>query len=217
MRCRPALILVSFALALPAMANQPGSVAASDGWKLSSEGDGIKIYSRAHPNSPVKEFRAVGEIEAPSREVHAVIDDVASYPEFMPYVTQCLLLKRDEDSILTYQRISTKIVCDRDFTLRIREKSWASPDGLTFLNQWQIANGLGPPEKPGVIRVKICEGSWLLEPSSAVRTKATYSVCSDSAGKVPVFLANHFSQVSIRKIFEVVRKQVKDPKYATAE
>ncbi len=68
-----------------------------------------------------------------------------------------------------------------------------------------------------MIRVKICEGSWLLEPSSAVTTKATYSVCSDSAGKVPVFLVNHFSQVSIRKIFEVIRKQVKDPKYAVAE
>ena len=217
MHRRAALILASLALALPSMAEEPASIAAADGWKFSSEGDGIKIYSRAHANSLVKEFRAVGEIVARSREVHAVIDDIASYPEFMPYVTQCLLLKRDEDSILTYQRISPRIVCDRDYTLRIREKSWASSDGLTFLNQWQIANELGPPEKPGVIRVKVCEGSWLLQPSSLMTTKATYSVCSDSAGKVPVFLANHFSQVSIRKVFEVVRKQVKDPKYSAAE
>jgi hypothetical protein len=215
---RPAgLILLSFALALPAMADQPGLIAPADGWKFSSECDGIKIYSRAHPNSPIKEFRAIGKIEACSREVHAVIDDIARYPEFMPYVTECVLLKRDTDSILTYQRISPGMVCDRDYTLRISEKSWQSPDGFTFLNRWQAANEFGPPEKPGVVRVKICQGSWLLEPSGPAKTKATYSVCSDSAGKVPAFLANHFSEVGIREVFEVVRKQVKDPKYAVAE
>jgi hypothetical protein len=217
MRFPIALIVVSLAPVVCAMADQSDSVAASDGWKFSSEQRGVKIFSRPHPGSAVKEFRAVGEIEACSREVHAVIDDIHGYPSFMPYTVECRLLKRETDSILAYQRISPKIVCDRDYTLRIWETSWPGADGFTFLNRWQTANASGPPKVPGVLRVKLCKGSWLLEPSSKTTTRATYSVCSDSCGKAPAFLANEFSQVGIREVFAAVREQVKNPKYAVAE
>jgi Polyketide cyclase / dehydrase and lipid transport len=208
---------ISLGLAVYAMGGQPDSVAATGGWKFSSEKAGIKIFSRPHPGGTVKEFMAIGEIEACSREVHAVIDDIGDYSSFMPYTAECQLLKREADSILTYQRISPKVVCDRDYTLRIWETSWAGPDGFTFLNRWHAVNALGPPKKPGVLRVKLCEGSWLLEPASKTTTKATYSVCSDSCGKAPAFIANEFSQIGIRKVFAAVRQQVKDPKYSVAE
>ena len=210
-------VAFSFALVVCARADQPDSVASTDGWKLSSEKHGIKIFSRPHPGSPVKEFRAIGDIEACSREVHAVIDDIDGYPSFMPYMAECQLVKREADSILIYQRISPKIVCDRDYTLRIWETSWAGPGGFTFLNRWQAANSLGPPKKSGVMRVKLCRGSWLLEPSGKSTTKATYSVCNDSCGKAPTFIANQFSQIGIRQVFAAVRQQVRNPKYAVAE
>jgi hypothetical protein len=215
---RPALfVAISFALAVCASADQPDSVASSDGWKFTSEKGGIKIFSRPHHGSPVKEFRAIGDIEACSREVHAVIDDIDGYPSFMPYMAECQLVKREADSLLIYQRISPKIVCDRDYTLRIWETSSAGPDGFTFLNRWQAANALGPAKKPGVMRVQLCNGSWLLEPSSKTTTKATYSVCSDSCGKAPAFIANQFSLIGIREVFAAVRQRVKNPKYSVAQ
>ena len=105
----------------------------------------------------MKEFQAIGAIDAPTGAVHAVIDDFENYPHFMPYTVECRLLKREADSIITYQRLSPKIAEDRDYTLRVRKKSWPGPEGLTYLDQWKQANELGPAEKKGVVRVKVCK------------------------------------------------------------
>jgi hypothetical protein len=62
--------------------------------------------------------------------------------------------------------------------------------------------------------VKLCEGSWLIEPSGPNQTRATYSICTDSGGALPAFVANAASEIGIRKIFTAVRKQVKLAKYS---
>ena len=190
------------------------SVDPSEGWKLAVETKDVAIYSRSHADSRLKEFRAIGPIDAPACAVHAVIDDLENYPSFMPYTLECRLLKREADSIITYQRLSPKICQDRDYTLRVWKKSWAGPGGLIYLNRWEPANDLGPAEKKGVVRVKICDGGWLLEPDGAIKTRATYSVYTDSGGMIPAFIANRASQTGISKLFAAVRKQVKNPKYA---
>ena len=85
------------------------------------------------------------------------------------------------------------------------------------MSRWEPANELGPAEKKGIVRVKICDGGWLLEPDGAIKTRATYSVYTDTGGAIPAFLANHASQTGISRLFEAVRKQVKNPKYAAAD
>ena len=184
-------------------------------WKAVKQAGGVTIYSRPHPGSRLKEFKAIGAVDAPSKTVHNVIDDVAAYSSFMPYTKECRVIKRENDSIITYQRLSPKIVSDRDYTLRIQKKSWPAENGLAYSNHWEQANEEGPPEQTGVFRVKLCEGSWLLEPAGPNKTRATYYVFSDSGIHVPVFLANTISETGISKLFAAVRKQAKDPKYQT--
>jgi hypothetical protein len=195
-------------------AESSGSVNPNEGWKPASGSKDVAIYSRARAGSSLKEFRAIGAIDAPTSAVHAVLDDFENYPTFMPYTLECRLLKRESDSIITYQRLSPKICADRDYTLRVWKKSWPGSDGFSYLDQWQPANALGPAETKGVIRVKICDGTWLLEPHGAMKTRATYSVYSDTGGVIPAFIANQASRVGISKLFDAVRKQVKNPKYA---
>src|SRR6266487_4863702 len=211
--CPIATVLVLAGTA--ALRAQPtGSVNPSEGWKLTTQSKGVAIHARPHPGSSLKEFRAVGEIDAPSGTVHAVIDDLDNYSDLMPYVAECRLIKHESDSIITYQRLSPKICADRDYTLRVRKKSWPTAEGgLAYLNWWKPANELGPAEKPGVVRVTACDGGWLLEPNGANKTRATYSVYTDTGGLIPAFVANHASQIGIGRLFEAVRKQVKIPKY----
>ena len=187
--------------------------APKEDWTAVRQTNGIAIYSRPHPGSNLKEFKAIGEIDEPSTTVHNVIDDVESYTSFMPYTAECRVLQRNRDSILTYQRVSPKIVSDRDYTLRIEQKSWPVENGRAYLNEWQPANERGPAEKSGVYRVKLCNGSWLLEPAGPNKTRATYSVFTDSGIVVPPAVANTISETGISKLFAAVRKQVKDPKY----
>jgi hypothetical protein len=187
------------------------------GWKLVVQEKDVAIYSRPHPASPLKEFKAVGSVDAPTHAVSAVIDDFQNYPTFMPSVTECRIIKRDGDSIVGYQRLSPKVCADRDYTLRVWKESWRAPSGLVFMSHWSPANDLGPPEQKGVVRVKLCEGKWLLEPEGITKTRATYSIYTDTGGFIPSFLANHVSLTGIKRLFAAIRKQVKDPKYAAAQ
>jgi hypothetical protein len=199
------------------LASEPAPFSTSDGWTLSSESSGVTLYSRPHPGSSLKEFKAVGQIDAPADAVHNVIDDIEAYFRFMPFMAECRLIKREPDSIITYQHLSLKICHDRDYTLRVRETSWTGPNGLVYLNQWEPANESGPAEKKGIIRVKVCEGKWLLEPEDPTKTRATYTIYTDTGGAIPAFIANRASQIAIRRVFEAIRKQVKNPKYSSSE
>jgi hypothetical protein len=222
MLCRffPLALSIFVAGVRTASADPPAFSASSfdpnDGWKIATKVKDVTIYSRLHPGSHLKEFTAVGSIDASTRAVHAVLDDFENYPAFMPFTVETRLIKREGDSIVGYQRLSPKICADRDYTLRVWKKSWPAGGGLVFRVWWTSANEFGPPEKKGVMRVKVCDGSWLLEPDGALRTRATYSVFTDVGGLIPAFLANYASQTGINRLFEAMRKQVKDPKYALA-
>lgn len=210
-RMKSALITIFVTgIALSILAAEP----APDGdWKLIKQSNDVAIYSRPRQGSKLKEFKAIGGIDASTEKVHKVIDDVEAYPSFMPYTAEASVLERKDNSLITYQRISPKIVGDRDYTLRIKKKSWPAKFGIAYLNEWQPANEHGPREKPGVFRVKLCNGSWLLEPAEVNKTRATYHVFTDSGIRVPPLLANTISETGISKLFAAVRSQVKEPKY----
>jgi hypothetical protein len=207
-----------FALApIICIATEPGKPGdANSRWNLVTDRNGVMIYSRPHSGSSLKEFKATGGIGAPSGAVSQVIEDVDAYTSFMPYMTECRLLKRESNSVISYQRISPKICCDRDFTLRTYKSSWPGAAGIVYSNHWESANVFGPAKKPGVVRIELCQGSWLLEPTAANETHATYSVFTDTGGLIPAFIANHFSLTGIGEVFAAVRKQVKEPKYSLA-
>jgi Polyketide cyclase / dehydrase and lipid transport len=192
------------------------SVNPKEGWQLAVDAKDVIIYSRPHAESNLKEFKAIGFIDAPSSTLHAVIDDFENYPKFMPYTVECRLIKREGDAVIGYQRVAPKICEDRDYTLRVSKKSWPGAKGLTYMSQWQTANELGPPERKGIVRLKVCNGTWLLEPDGPTRTRATYSIYSETGGFIPPFIANHASMTGIKKLYAALRTQVKQPKYAAA-
>src|SRR5262249_25843014 len=134
----------------------------------------------------------------------------------MPFTTECRLIKQDGDTLIGYQRLSPKICADRDYTLRVWKKSWPVPDGIVYTSKWSPANELGPPEQKGVVRGKVCEGTWRFDPQGPAKTPPTYSIYTDSGGYLPAFIENHESLTGIRKLFAAVRKQVKESKYAQA-
>ena len=197
-------------------ADSSSSVNPKEGWKLAADAKDVIIYSRPHADSNLKEFKAIGTIDAPSSAVGAVIDDFENYPKFMPYTSECRLIKQEGDSVIGYQRVSPKICGDRDYTLRVSKKSWPGPKGLTYSSQWRTANELGPPERKGVVRLNVCNGAWLLEPDGPTKTRATYSIYSETGGFIPPFIANHASVTGIKQLYAAIRKQAKEPKYAAA-
>src|SRR5207244_12583518 len=83
------------------LAAEPAKSAdANDGWKLATERNGVTIYSRPHSGSFLKEFKAMGEIAAPSRAVCDVIEDVDAYPNLLLYMTECRMFRGVSDILM---------------------------------------------------------------------------------------------------------------------
>jgi hypothetical protein len=206
-----AVTFITSGLCASALASEPE---ASPGeWKFISDQDGVTIYRRQRTLS--KESKAVGDIAASTALVGAVLEDVESYTSFMPYTAECRVLKREGDMIVAYQRISAPMVSDRDYTIRVHTNVKKVAGGAIYSSHWATDNAAGPPEKRGVIRVNLCEGSWLLEPNGPNSTHATYQIYTDSGGLIPSFIKERAGPAGIRKLFDAIRKQVTNPKYAS--
>ena len=102
--------LLALCVAISSAAETAGS--RDDDWKLTSHRDGVFIYSRTRPGSSIKEFKAIGKIDASPRAVMSVVDDIDAYTRFMPYVIECREITRDAISITSYQRLSPPFCTD---------------------------------------------------------------------------------------------------------
>jgi hypothetical protein len=185
-----------------------------DGWTVVARDPDLTTYTRPRKGSALLECKGVGLIDAAPIVVKRVIDDTAEYPKFMPYVVETRTLSITDDTRIGYQRLAPPFVGDRDYTVRVkREAKPGRSGGTVYCNRWEAANDLGPAEQKGVTRVKITEGSWLLEPAPGGKTLATYSIYSDSGGGIPAMLLNKANKTAIPKLFDAVRKQTELEKY----
>jgi len=179
------------------------------GWTKAAEVDGITVFTRDRPGSEVKELKAVGTIDAPADAVWKVIRDYPRYRERMPYTEAAEVVATEEGGKLIwfYSRVAAPFVAKRDYTLKIVDESdWK--DGKGFLkSSWTLAGDRGPPPQPGVVRLKINIGSWLLEPrDDGRRTFVTYALYTDPGGSVPKFLVNQANGSAVPDVFRAIRR-----------
>jgi len=201
-----AVLIGALLAALPATAG---------GWEKAGVEDGVVIYNRDKEGSDVKEVKAIGTINAPNWVVKNVVDDVANYKDFMPYTKVSTLKKGKGDSVITYQYLEMPLVSNRDYTLRITDKSFVNKAGqVVYKNVWTPANHLGPKPKDGAVRLNINDGYWVLEPiDGGKKTKATYYVYTNPGGSIPSWIANRANFQAIPALFDAVKSQSKKAKY----
>ncbi len=177
-------------------------------WQEVSRSADVTVLTRIRDGSPIKELRAVGEIDAPLSRVRRVLHDVDSYPQFMPYTEQARVLSRDpaRHTAVQYMRLNPPIVGRRDFTILVHDDE---NSGDHYASHWEQANQLGPAAEQGITRVNVTEGSWKLEAiDGGKRTQATYTLYTDGGGDLPSFIVNLANKRSVVDLIVAVRKQV---------
>jgi len=183
-----------------------------EGWVEVSNTPKLKVYCRSRPGTSIKEYQVAGIIAAPNWVVENVLADAESYPQFMPCVAECKILKRDPSGYVSYQRISAPMISDRDYVLRIRVDERHSATGTTYIRHWGVEPKNAVPERSGVVRIKINDGSWTLEPLGD-ETKATYCIYSDPGGAIPATLLNLANRSTLPKVFAAVEKRAQQKQY----
>jgi hypothetical protein len=178
-------------------------------WQEVSRNTNLAIYIRHRADSPIEEVRGIGEFNAPVSVLKGILANVAKYSEFMPYTKESRVLPQDAQ--LLYMVLKPPLVGTLDYTIRVREESLKGPDGGTnYHSRWELANIDGPAPQPGVTRVTINEGSWLLE-AIGKQTRATYTLYTDGGG-IPPLIMNYANKQSVTRLFDALRTRMHEEK-----
>lgn len=175
----------------------------------------LTIFNRGRPGSDIKEVRAVGILECAPWLCKNVVDRVDKYPKFMPYTKEARIIKTTDTYMLSYQYLDMPFISDRDYTIKIRDKTYVDKSGtIIYKKAWEPANALGPKVKDGVVRLVVNEGYWEFKPiNGGAQSKATYYLYTDPGGALPAFLINKANTSAIPNLFEAVEKTSRDPFY----
>jgi hypothetical protein len=130
----------------------------------------------------------------------------------MPYTVEAKTLSRTEGDklMMVYNRLETPLVASRDYIIACKDESdWK--EGKGFLKVTWTAAGkeldAQMPEKKDVVRVRINDGYWLLEPrEDGKKTFATYYVYTSPGGSIPAFAINMANGMAVPKVFDSIRK-----------
>jgi hypothetical protein len=185
-------------------------------WVQINSNQNLTVYAKDRPGSSIKELRAVGLVDAPSWVILNVLDEVADYPDFMPYTTKAQLIERRAHETIIYFRWDPPLIGARDVTVAVTQSSSKRTDGKTnYQLYWEPISTVGPAPSPGVTRITLDEGSWKLEPTEdGKKTTVIYNLFTDGGGGLPAFVINMANKQSVNDLFQAIRKQVTLPKYS---
>ena len=185
-------------------------------WRQARNKDGIQVYTRAAAGSQFKEFRGVTELQTPISAIVAALQDVGSYPEWMPHSAASEVVARQGDTELVYRLITDAPwpVQDRDGIYRMR---FERPPGSRGVRIQLSALPGRLPEDPDYVRIQRLDGYWQLSPQADGVVRVVYQVLTDPAGKVPVWLVNSTVVNQPFKTLSALRRRVALPQYQNRE
>jgi hypothetical protein len=181
-----------------------------------SAAGGIEISERPRPGSDIHEVEAVAEVDVPPPAVLRALLDFDRCREQMPYAEEGQVVEREPGgkAVHLYAVIAAPLVSRRDYTIRLSDESdWRDGRGYLLL-AWTLSDR-GPPPRPGVVRVRVNEGAWRLEPiDEGRRTRLRYRLFTDPGGSLPAWAVDLGNRRVVPDVVEAVRRLALDPRYA---
>ncbi|MBI5014675.1 MAG: cyclase [Deltaproteobacteria bacterium] len=185
-------------------------------WEEKFRSEAVAVFARERPGTAVTELKAIGVVDAPPTAVFRLLGDYARYQEIMPYTEESLVVRAEKggEVVYVYSLVNAPLVSRRDYTLRIaNETEWNG--GRGFLRIRWTASGEGPAPRKGIVRVKVNDGSWTLEPlDNGLKTRATYLLFTDPEGSLPTWVVNKANSSAIPDIFAALRKHAGELRYS---
>jgi len=162
---------------------------ADEPWVLAKRADGITVYTRHVSDSPLKAFR--GEIDLPTsvERVLAVLGEADTFPDWLPDVADCELLRASERERYVYVETEAPWpVWNRDGVFHFTFRRDDPADGAAATVDVEALPDF-VPAREGKVRVPRSDGHWRIEPNAG-GVHVSYEIHADPGGSVPVWLAN---------------------------
>ncbi len=195
---------------------------AKGSWQLSKESEGIQVYVRDNPNSPLKVFRGIITLPATKlSSLVAVLDDINAMPKLL----------HDCQSASTIKEVGNKsstiyVVTKMPWPVKNRDSvvySVMTQDKKTkkVLIKMQ-SKPKAVPLKKGMVRVQTMSGYWEFMPviiagKESGNVKVTYELSLDPGGNLPQWLVNTLAVDFPFYTLNNLRQLVKKPIYRDAK
>jgi len=175
-------------------------------WELIDEDENLKLYSRAVPNSKIKEVKAQAFIKGTVKEACDILFDRLKHPEYFKYIEHSEVLKRTETCDWSYNVIDTPMVYDRDYL--VKSCKVKNPDGSVSVT-WEPFTDPKYPEKKKKVRVKINKGFWKFTQAGPEKLKVDYYIYTDPAGSLPLWIKNVANKKAVPNSIKDLENQIK--------
>jgi len=185
-------------------------------WKLSSEKDGIKIYTCQVPDSKVKAIKVECQVKATESQLVALLMDVNTSADWVYHTKSCVLIKQVSPSELYYySEVSLPWpVANRDFVAHLTVSQ--NPVTKVVVIDGPAVPGL-VPSKEGIIRINNSIGKWTIIPCGYDQIKVEYTLHVEPGGNIPGWMVNMFATEGPLQIFKKLKLQLEKPAYKNAE
>ena len=180
---------------------------AQDDWKLKSDKDGIKAYSRKTEDSKINAVRITSDFATSLSRIVAVIADVNTYDEWIYNSKNTRLLKQVSPTELYYYG-EVKFpwpTTNRDFVSHVTVSQ--DPQSKTVTINASNVTGWEPVKK-NLVRIENSVGKWIITPVGKNHVSVLYELHADPGGDLPVLLINSFSATGMVATFKNLRRRL---------
>ena len=184
-------------------------------WKLSTEKEGIKIYTSEFPDSKVKAIKVECEVNATESQIVALLMDVNTSAEWVYRTKVSVLLKQVSPSELYYYSEVNMPwpTANRDFVAHLIVSQ--NPITKVVYIDGPAVPGM-VPEKKGIVRISNSVGKWSITPWGYDHLKVEYTLHVEPGGSIPAWMVNMFATEGPLKIFKEIKVQLEKPVYKNA-
>lgn len=188
---------------------------AQEDWKLKSDKDNIKTYSKKLADSKINAVKIESVFQCSVSQFVSVLLDVDSYDDWIYNSKSTRLVKQVSPSeMYYYSEVGFPWpTANRDFVSHVV----ISQDPRTKIARVEAKNVQGlVPVKSNIVRIEKSSGTWLISPLSRNEVKIEYILQVDPGGDLPAWLINPFASKGLVETFKNLRKQLQKPQYAAA-
>lgn len=190
-----------------------GAAFAGD-WELARESDGIKVWTREVPGSPLRGFKATMVVKSSLAGLVNLILDTDNARRWVYSTDRIQLLKRDVEKATFVIRVETNFpwpLADRDVVVA-GQISQDEKTRTVVIQSRSVPPG-EYPEIPGFVRMPDMEGTWIFRPLSSELVEVTMLGRADPGGHIPPGIVNLIIDVTPYRTMQGMRRLLAEPRY----
>ncbi len=191
------------------------SVKAQNDWVLSTDKNGIKVYTSIMQGSKIKAVKVECSFNASLSQFVAVLFDIKNTKDWVYHTKSCELVKQvSPTELYYYSEINLPWPAEnRDFVAHLTLTQ--NPENKVVTIDGPSVPGL-VEQKKKIVRIENSKGKWVITPTVGNTIKVEYSLHVDPGGSLPAWLVNMFAAEGPTQIFENLKIQLQKPQYRNA-